>query len=63
MPEMPLAAIGIQPLVLRPRRYSRARLPSVRHRLEHILDEGPVSGLQPPVALDHVPALLGGVVA
>jgi len=35
----------------------------VRDHLEHILDEGPLSGLQPPVALDLVPALSGGFVA
>ena len=63
MPEVQLAAIRVQSLVLRLHRDSRAGLSRVRHHLEHVLDEGPLSGLQRPVALDLMPALSGGVVA
>lgn len=63
MPAVQLATIRVQSLVLRVHRHSRAILSSVRYRLEHILDTGALSGLQPPVALDLMPSLSGGFVA
>jgi hypothetical protein len=63
MSALRLAPIGLEPLVLQVRRYSRAVLPSVRDGLEHIFDAGTLSGLQPPVALDLMPSLRRVVVA
>ena len=57
MPELQLAPLPFEPLVLSLCRHSRAVLRRVRHGVEHIFDTGVLPWLQPPVALDLVSSM------
>ena len=53
------AAAGVGHVVLSGYSNAGASVRGVRHGMEHVLDPGSVSGLQPPVALDLVPRCAG----
>jgi hypothetical protein len=55
---MRVAAGCIEPLVLRVGRHAGALLQQLRHGVEHILDEGAVPRVPPPVALDVMSQVL-----
>src|SRR5262245_2130155 len=57
MPTLRLASVALEPLVLRERRPSRARLRCVWNGVEHVRDGRPMSRLQPSVAMDVMPAM------
>ncbi|HEY9466991.1 MAG TPA: hypothetical protein VIR54_28035, partial [Vicinamibacterales bacterium] len=44
-----------EPLVVQLRRNARTVLRVVRHRVEHVLNARPLSGLQSPMAVDDLP--------
>ena len=58
-----MASFGLEPLVVRMRGNTGTALRGVPHRVEHLLDAGPMSPLRSPVAMDLVPSLLGMVPA
>jgi hypothetical protein len=57
MPSLRVATIVTRSLVLLFERRTGATVSIVRHDLEYVRDEGPLSGLQPSVGMDLVPAL------
>jgi hypothetical protein len=63
VPALPLAAKGVGHVVLFADRIAGAAVRGVRDDMEHLLDAGTVSGLQPPVALDLMSSLRRVVVA
>jgi hypothetical protein len=60
---MRVAAGCVEPLVLRLGRHTRTLLRELRHGVEHVLDEGPLSWLSTSVAMDVVLAVLAVVPA
>jgi len=52
-----LAPVGVEPLVLRLCRHSRTVFRGLRHHVEHVFDQGALSGLHPSVAVDLMPSL------
>jgi hypothetical protein len=57
LPEMLLAAGSFEHLAVSQRPRTRTTVRLVRHVMEHVRHRRPVSRLQSPVAMDHVPAL------
>jgi len=58
-----VAAAEVEPLVVQLRRHARTVLRIMRDGLEYVLDARPLPGLQPPMAVDDVPAVSSALAA
>jgi phosphoglycolate phosphatase-like HAD superfamily hydrolase len=63
MPELPVGANAIQPLVLRFTRHTRAAVSFMRNCVEHVRNQRAVPRLRSLLEVDDVPLVLDGLAA